>query len=119
MGMKRLWPVLLLALLPLVPLWRCVFQGEEIGPFDQIRHMAPWNGPEPKQPWDVVQADGVLQFYPWRDLVFKAWGAGKLPLWNPYEMAGTPLLANSQSAGFYPPHILMDVLHVPTPLAML
>src|SRR5438105_3699041 len=26
---------------------------------------------------------------------------------------GTPLLANSQSAGFYPPHILMGVLHVP------
>ncbi|HTQ11369.1 MAG TPA: hypothetical protein VMI31_14990 [Fimbriimonadaceae bacterium] len=117
--MKRLWPVLFLALLPIMPLWRCVFLGEAIGPFDQIRQMAPWNGPKPHQPWDVLQADGVLQFYPWRDMVFKAWGHGQLPLWNNYELAGTPLLANSQSAGFYPPHVLMGVLHVPTPAAML
>ncbi|HVT13530.1 MAG TPA: hypothetical protein VHE55_14795 [Fimbriimonadaceae bacterium] len=115
---RRFWPVLLLALLPLVPLWRCVFLGDAIGPFDQIRQMSPWNGPKPSQPWDVLQADGVLQFYPWRDMVFKAWSHGQPPLWNPYELGGTPLLANSQSAGLYPPHIAMGVLHVPTPLAM-
>jgi hypothetical protein len=115
---RRLWPLLLFALLPLIPLWRCVFLGEAIGPFDQIRQMAPWNGPKPSQPWDVLQADGVLQFYPWRDMVFKAWGEGQLPLWNPHQLAGTPLLANSQSAGFYPPHVLLGILHVPTVPAM-
>lgn len=117
-GYVRFWPILLFALLPLIPLWRCVFMGEAIGPFDQVRQMAPWNGPKPAQPWDVLQADGVLQFYPWRDMVFKAWGSGQLPLWNSNELAGTPLLGNSQSAGFYPPHILMGVLHVPTATAM-
>lgn len=115
---RRFWPVLFLALLPLAPLWRCVFLGEAIGPFDQIRQMAPWNGPKPTQPWDVLQADGVLQFYPWRDMVFKAWSHGQAPLWNPYELAGTPLLANSQSAPLYPPHVIMGALHAPTPLAM-
>lgn len=114
----RWWPILLFALLPILPLWRCVFLGEAIGPFDQIRQMAPWNGPKPAEPWDVLQADGVLQFYPWRDMVFKSWGRGQLPLWNPYELAGTPLLANSQSAGFYPPHILIGLLHLGTPLGM-
>ncbi|MFI5387001.1 MAG: hypothetical protein ACHQ50_12880 [Fimbriimonadales bacterium] len=117
-SIRRLWPVLFLALLPVIPLWRCVFLGEAIGPFDQIRQMAPWNGPQPSQPWDVLQADAVLQFYPWRDMVFKAWGHGQLPLWNPYELAGTPLLANSQSAGFYPPHVLVGLLHLPTAPAM-
>jgi hypothetical protein len=118
MRWRRFLPYVLLALLPLMPLWRAVFLGEAIGPFDQIRHMAPWNGPNPSQPWDVLQADGVLQFYPWRDLVLQAWGKGHLPLWNPYELAGTPLLANSQSAGFYPLHILYGLLHLPTAFAI-
>jgi hypothetical protein len=95
-----------------------VLLGKALGPFDQIRAMAPWNGPAPEQPWDVLQADGVLQFYPWRDLVLQAWGSGTMPFWNPYELAGYPLLANSQSAALYPPHILFGILHVPTPVAI-
>lgn len=81
--------------------------------------MAPWRGPEPSQPWDVLQADGALQFYVWRDLVLESWSKFQIPAWNPYQLAGTPLLANSQSGGLYPPHILLGVLHVPTPLATL
>lgn len=114
----RLLPLALLILIPIAPLWRAVFLGQAIGPFDQIRQMAPWNGPKPDVPWDVLQADGVLQFYPWRDMVLDAWGKHQLPLWNPYELAGTPLLADSQSAGFYPPHVLLGLLHVPTALAI-
>lgn len=105
-------------MIPLIPLWRAVFLSEAIGPFDHIRQFAPWNGPKPKDAWDVLQADGVLQFYVWRDLVFQAWGNGQVPFWNPYELAGTPLMANSQSAALYPPHILMGILHVPTALAI-
>lgn len=110
----RYWPFAFFFLLPLLPLWRAVFLGEAIGPFDQVRQMAPWNGPTPSQPWDVLQVDGVLQFYPWRDLVFDAYRHGHLPLWNPYELAGAPLLANSQSGGFYPPHVLVGILRIPT-----
>jgi hypothetical protein len=95
-----------------------VFLGETIGPFDQIRQMAPWNGPKPAQPWDVLQADGVLQFYAWRDLVFTGWGQGVAPTWNPYQLGGTPLMANSQSGAYYLPHILLGVAHVPTGLAI-
>ena len=116
--LRRVWPFVFFALLPLLPLWRAVFMGESIGPFDQIRQMAPWNAPAPDQPWDVLQADGVLQFYPWRDMVFESWRHGQMPLWNPYELAGTPLLANSQSAGLYPPHILVGIAHLPTGLGM-
>jgi len=116
--LRRRWLLLVLLLAPLFPLWRAVFGGESIGPYDQIRQMAPWNGPAPAQPWDVLQADGVLQFYAWRDLVLESWGRGEVPAWNPYQLAGTPLLANSQSGGFYPPHILLGVLHVPAGLAM-
>ncbi|CAN5438338.1 hypothetical protein BH11ARM2_BH11ARM2_23050 [soil metagenome] len=116
--MARRWPWLLIVLAPLLPLWRAVFLGEGIGPFDQIRAMAPWNGPTPNTPWDVLQADGVIQFYPWRDLVLSSWGRFEVPGWNPYQLAGTPLLANSQSAALYPPHILLGILHIPTLFAM-
>lgn len=116
--LRKLAPVLYLLLLPLLPLWRAVLGGEAIGPFDQIRHMAPWAAALPDQPWDVLQADGALQFYGWRAMVLESWGKGQIPAWNPYELAGTPLLANSQSAGFYPPLVILGALHVPTVLAI-
>lgn len=112
--LRRHWALLLLVLLPLIVVGRPLLSGECIGPFDQIRQMAPWNGPAPAQAWDVLQADGVLQFYAWRDLVLTAWGQGQVPAWNPYVLGGTPLLANSQSGGFYPPHLVLGLLHVPT-----
>lgn len=44
----------------------------------------------------------ALQFYPWRDYAFDMLRAGHLPLWNPYNGAGTPLFANYQSSLLYP-----------------
>ncbi|MBI5957487.1 MAG: YfhO family protein [Chloroflexi bacterium] len=58
----------------------------------------------------------ALQFYPWRQFAFEELRAGRLPAWNPYLGAGAPLLANYQTAVFYPPNWLMLIL--PGPLAM-
>jgi len=44
----------------------------------------------------------ALQFYPWREYAFDLIRQGQLPLWNPYNGAGAPLLANYQSALLYP-----------------
>ncbi len=44
----------------------------------------------------------ALQFYPWREYAFDVLRQGQLPLWNPYNGAGAPLIANYQSALFYP-----------------
>lgn len=113
----RRWPILLLLLLPLVPLHR-MFAGEVVGPFGQIASMAPWSQPAPASSWDILQADGVLQFYAWRDMVFQGWRSFDPPFWNPYSLMGTPLLANSQSGALYPLHILAGLLHLPTGLAI-
>lgn len=43
-----------------------------------------------------------LQFYPWREYAFDLLRHGQLPLWNPYNGASAPLLANYQSALLYP-----------------
>ncbi|MCH7944722.1 MAG: hypothetical protein IIC73_01715 [Armatimonadetes bacterium] len=110
--LRKRWPVLLLVLLPLFPLYRAVLLGEAIGPFDDVRAMMA--GDVTPRAWDVLQADAVLQFYVWRDMVFESWGNFEPPYWNPYQLMGTPLLANSQSGGFYPLHILVGVLHIPT-----
>lgn len=108
--MRRL--VLLLVLATGIPFLWVLLQGHTLGPWDQVGPMASLTGQraESTKAWDVLQADACLQFYPWRDLVFESWGAGRVPFWNPYSLCGTPLLANSQSGGFYPPHIVWGIL---------
>lgn len=49
----------------------------------------------------------LLQFIPWRSYGFEAIGQGFLPLWNPLAGMGAPLLANYQSAFFYPLNVLL------------
>ncbi len=45
-----------------------------------------------------------LQFVPWWNWAWETLQAGHLPLWNPLVGMGAPLLANYQSALFYPPN---------------
>lgn len=119
MPFARRWgPLLVVALLPLAYLGGALVGGRAIGPWDQIRQMAPWSEHPPSQPWDVLQADGALQFFGWRELVLQSWSRREIPAWNPYQLGGTPLLANSQSGAFYPPHILFGLLRIPTAPAL-
>ena len=48
----------------------------------------------------------LLQFVPWWNFASETLRSGHLPLWNPLVGMGAPLLANYQSALFYPPHWL-------------
>jgi hypothetical protein len=52
----------------------------------------------------------ILQFIPWRYLALETFLNGELPLWNPYSGMGSPLLANYQTAVFYPPNWLVFIL---------
>jgi hypothetical protein len=54
--------------------------------------------------------DPVRQQYPWRLLSLQSEKQLQLPLWNPYNFAGTPLLANMQSAVFYPLNFILLLL---------
>ncbi|MBL8059736.1 MAG: hypothetical protein JNK63_03355 [Chthonomonas sp.] len=112
--MRTRWPLVVLIFAPLALLWRCVFLGETIGPWAEVRAFAPWSETPPGRPFDVLQMDAALQFYVWRDLVFDSWRHFQVPIWNPYSFGGAPLLANSQSGALYPPHVLVGVLQLPT-----
>ena len=50
--------------------------------------------------------DPVRQQYPWKHLVIDLLKKGELPLWNPYNFTGTPLLGNFQTGVFYPLNFL-------------
>ena len=49
---------------------------------------------------------------PLRHMVAERLQAGRLPLWNPYWFAGTPLWANPQTAVLYPPSVLFQFFPV-------
>lgn len=59
---------------------------------------------------NYLVTDPIKQQYPWRELSVALEKKFLLPLWNPYSLSGTPLLANFQSASFYPLNILFLIL---------
>jgi hypothetical protein len=85
----RLAPLVLIALTPLILFWRLLFAGEVLY-------------------WGVP----LMQFYPWHSLVNQALAGGHLPLWTDLLGGGAPLLANHQTALFYPPNLLFRLVPV-------
>src|ERR1017187_6765887 len=59
------------------------------------------------------QIDLGLFVYPYTVLQTHAWRAGTIPLWNPYNLGGLPLLANGQSGVLYPLRIVLAFLVSP------
>lgn len=70
-----------------------------------------WDGLTAGVPFkNFLITDAVRQQYPWRELAIDLFKERKLPLWNPYEFSGTPLLANLQSAVLNPFNSLFFIL---------
>lgn len=69
---------------------------------DGIRgHFWPWApalGRPALSPSASALSDPIWQFVPWVELARSELRAGRLPLWNPHQEAGQPLLGNAQSA---------------------
>jgi hypothetical protein len=57
--------------------------------------------------------DAFVYFYPLRSYLAESFAQGRVPLWNPYLFAGTPYLANPQTAVFYPGSWLFALVDVP------
>jgi Bacterial membrane protein YfhO len=56
--------------------------------------------------------DPVRQQFVWKFLAVNEIKQGKWPLWNPYNLTGTPLLANFQTAAFYPLNVIFFVPNI-------
>ena len=77
------------------------------------------SSPSPGQPTFVASNDFRIDpgasswaLEPWAVVTHRAYSAGEVPLWNPYEAVGAPLAANMQSAVFDP--LLLAVHRHPT-----
>ncbi len=56
--------------------------------------------------------DPVRQQFVWKYLAVEEMKKGSWPLWNPYNNAGTPLLANFQTGALYPLNIIFFIPNV-------
>ncbi|MBM3496291.1 MAG: hypothetical protein FJX72_18510, partial [Armatimonadetes bacterium] len=92
-----------------------IVRGRVLLPADVVLLMRPWGQiavqrfPELRYAQNQLLGP-IFEYYPWRHYSRSRIRAGELPLWNPYEMGGNVLLANSQSAVLYPPNALLYVL---------
>lgn len=59
---------------------------------------------------NFLLTDPVRQQYPFRFLAISEILSFHIPLWNPYTLSGTPLLASVQSAPLYPLNLLFFAL---------
>ncbi len=49
-----------------------------------------------------LKYDIIDQAYPWRYFIGECLKNGNLPLWNPYQLLGSPIHADPQSSAWYP-----------------
>ena len=82
-------------------------------PGEMLASFSPWSEEQPSsEPGNMLLMDSVEQLYPYyhfhRSEVFE----GRLPLWNPFVINGSPFLANSVSALFSPLRWLLLALPI-------
>jgi hypothetical protein len=107
--------ILVLTLVVYAP---ALFGGKVLLPADIVPLMRPWGVTArehfPDYRFAQNQMHGpIFEYYSWRHYARERVRFGEVPLWNPHELSGNVLLANSQSAVLYPPNLLLYVLPLP------
>src|SRR4051794_29069042 len=101
----RVFPIAVILLVWIIFSSPYLFHGRVPYPSSyQVNNFAPWSSYEKN--WGPVKnaamPDVIDQIYPWRHFTIQSWKKGYIPTWNPNNFAGTPHLANFQSAVFSP-----------------
>lgn len=95
--------------------WPALFGGRVLLPADIVPLMRPWSVAARDRGIELGPAQNqllgpIFEYYSWRHYARERIRAGEVPLWNPLELSGNVLLANSQSAVLYPPNLLLYLL---------
>ncbi len=91
--------------------------GEIAMPGEQVYKYPPWASNMPADaeiPDNWLTQDALSAFNTFFLLVETAFDEGEWPLWNNMQFMGAPLLANYQTAVFYPPRLLHRILEFHT-----
>ncbi len=118
--MKKWFPIIVLLAISALFFYKTIFQFQIPFPGDLlISEYAPWKyesylGYNPgSYPNKAQYFDVIRQLYPWKMLVIEELREGRLPMWNPYNFSGSPLLANLQSSVFNPFNVLFFIFSKP------
>ena len=76
-------------------------------PADLLQHALPFVGEPDPEVQNRRVSDVIEQFYPYYSFVRGEFRKGRLPLWNPYVLSGTPFLATAVSAVLSPLNLLL------------
>lgn len=116
--LQRYWPIIVFISIYLF-IFRNVF-FKKLVPFPGDL-LASWFFPYNSGGWEgyslwithkeFILADVIRQIFPWRILSMDLLKQGIIPLWNVYAFSGNPLLANVQSAVFYPINVLFFIMN--------
>lgn len=108
---------LALLLLPLVLTTRALLTSSVYGPLDLAYTSEPLASVAADAGVGAVSnpsiSDVYTEFFPWHDALRRSLARGEWPLWNPYELGGTPLAGAAQVAPYHP--ITVAGLLVPLP----
>ncbi|MCB0006892.1 MAG: YfhO family protein [Anaerolineales bacterium] len=88
---RDLAAVTILILLPIVTFWALW----AVNPDDRV----------------IFTGDVLVGAFPTRVYVHRLLTSGQIPLWNPYQLGGMPLLADAQVAVYYLPNLLLDSIY--------
>jgi hypothetical protein len=102
---------------------RVFFLGEVLTPGSLLFAVPPWKGhveenwrdtmpPGKPRPRYFLNSDVITAFHPFYTIASDTARGGEWPLWNNRQLMGAPLMANYQSAVFYPPRVLQYLLDV-------
>jgi hypothetical protein len=95
---------LIFVLMILVFFWP-LFKGNILSQADMVYSFPPWNSVKPfdfTAPSNSVLNDQTREFLTFFQAAKESIHRMEFPLWNPYILCGTPLLADSQSALLFP-----------------
>ena len=109
--------LLLLFLLPLSLFWEVTIGGKTLLPADNFFAWPPWRAFAQEAgvnvPHNELLSDLILENYPWKRFIVECIRSRRLPLWNPYILAGVPFLAAGQHSALYPLSLVFYLLPLP------
>jgi len=97
-----------------------ILRGEILSPADLLLKSDPWRQAAPPdfEPANALLSDYVYEMRPYRVITIASLKAGRIPLWDPHNYAGAPLLGNGISGAFYPLNLLVLFLPEATSIVL-